>query len=176
MTITRDMMDTAKMHGKERELIAAAGLGTVSGAASSGAETVKEHAGNVWDTLKQKASELTGAAQDKKAEYAAQSEQNKINNALGRPTTRVILDTSDNVILNTGDLITHKAVDHARTAGVLDVLLDSVYTVDPEITPEMLRAREPGEDALPSQAVPTGGPITATVAPDQDTPSQGATS
>lgn len=178
MTITRDMMETAKMHGKERELIAAAGLGTVSGAASTGTETVKEHAANAWDTLKQKAADLTGAAQDKKAEYAAQSEQNKINNALGRPTTRVILDTQDNVILNTGDLITHKAVDHARTAGVLDVLLDSVYTADPEITPEMLRASEPGTDALPSQAVPTGGPITATVAPDQpsqSTPSQGAT-
>jgi uncharacterized protein YrrD len=171
MIITQETLDQARLYGKEREVIAAAGIG----AASAGVGTVTEHAAGVWDTIKQKAAELTGAAQDKKAEYDEQAEQNRINNALGRPVTRVILDQSDNVILNTGDLITHAAVDHARTAGVLEILLDSVYTADPEITPEMLRAREPGQDALPTQAQPTGGPITATVAPDgssQDTPSQ----
>jgi uncharacterized protein YrrD len=174
MTITQDTLDQARLYGKEREVVAAAGIG----AASAGVGTVTEHAAGVWDTIKQKAAELTGAAQDKKAEYNEQAEQNRINNALGRPVTRVILDQSDNVILNTGDLITHAAVDHARTAGVLEILLDSVYTADPEITPEMLRAREPGQDALPTQAQPTGGPITATVAPDansgsaQDTPPQ----
>jgi len=171
MIITQDTLDQARLYGKEREVVAAAGIG----AASAGVGTVTEHAAGVWDTIKQKAAELTGAAQDKKAEYNEQAEQNRINNALGRPVTRVILDQSDNVILNTGDLITHAAVDHARTAGVLEILLDSVYTADPEITPEMLRAREPGQDALPTQAQPTGGPITATVAPDgssQDTPSQ----
>jgi uncharacterized protein YrrD len=171
MTITREVLERARLHGKEREVIAAAGVG----AASAGVGTVTEHAAGVWDTIKQKAAELTGAAQDKKAEYNEQAEQNRINNALGRPVTRVILDQSDNVILNTGDLITHAAVEHSRTAGVLEILLDSVYTADPEITPEMLRAREPGQDALPTQAQPTGGPITATVAPDstsQDTPAQ----
>lgn len=174
MTITADMMQEARLFGKEKEMIAAAGLG----AASQGAETVKEHAAGVWDSLKEKVADLTGAAHEKKAEYDAQSEQNKINNALGRPTTRVILDQSDNVILNTGDLITNAAVNQARTAGVLDILLDSVYTADPEITPEMLRARESGAAALPTQAQPSGGPITATVAPGQpaqDTPSQGGT-
>ena len=131
----------------------------------------------MWDTIKEKVADFTGAAQEKKAEYDAQAEQNKINNALGRPTTRVILDQSDNVILNTGDLITHAAVNQACTAGVLDILLDSVYTADPEITPEMLRASEPGEAALPTQAQPSGGPITATISPEspsQDGPSQGA--
>ncbi len=174
MTITAGMMQEARMFGKEKELIAAAGLG----AASQGAETVKEHAAGMWDSIKEKVADLTGAAHEKKAEYDAQSEQNKINNALGRPTTRVILDQSDNVILNTGDLITNAAVNQARTAGVLDILLDSVYTADPEITPEMLRARESGAAALPTQAQPSGGPITATVAPDQpaqDTPPQGGT-
>ncbi|HEX8237838.1 MAG TPA: PRC-barrel domain-containing protein [Abditibacteriaceae bacterium] len=174
MVITREILDQARLYGKEREVIAAAGIG----AASAGVGTVTEHAAGVWDTIKQKAAELTGAAQDKKAEYNTQAEQNRINNALGRPVTRVILDQSDNVILNTGDLITHAAIEHARTAGALEILLDSVYTADPEITPEMLRAREPGQDALPTQAQPTGGPITATVAPGasgnavQDSPSQ----
>lgn len=175
MIITQGVMDVARTHGKEREVIAAAGLGV----ASQGADTVKEHAVGIWDTIKGKAAELTGAAQDKKAEYDVQAEQKRINNAIGRPTTRVILDPSDRVILNTGDLITHQAIDQSRQAGVLEILLDSVYTADPEITPEMLRAKEPGEAALPTQAEPSGGPITATVAPDasqpaQDTPAQGA--
>jgi len=173
MIITQDVLELARHHGKEREVIAAAGVG----AASEGMGAVKDQAAGVWDTIKQKASELTGAAQDKKAQYDEQAEQNRINNALGRPVTRVILDQQDNVILNTGDLITHAAIEHARGAGVLEILLDSVYTADPEITPEMLRAREPGQDALPTQAQPTGGPITATVASSndgatQDTPSQ----
>jgi len=172
--ITQGIMDRARAVGKEREVIAAAGVGT----AAAGAASVQEHAVGVWETIKEKAAELTGTAQEKKAEYDAQAEQKRINNALGRPVTRVILDPSDRVILNTGDLITHAAIDSARQAGVLEILLDSVYTTDPEITPEMLRAQEPGEAALPTQAVPTGAPITATVASDGDvgsaqtTPSQ----
>lgn len=177
MIITNEIMGHARTVGKEKAVIAAAGIG----AASQGAETVKEHAASLWDTIKEKAADLTGAAQGKKEEYDAQAEQKRINDALGRPTTRVILDPSDTVILNTGDLITHAAIDRAREAGALDVLLDSVYTADPEITPEMLRAREPGEAALPTQAIPSGGPITATVAPNasqpsQDAPAQGQTS
>lgn len=172
MVITQQIMDHARSLGLEKAVIASAGVGT----ASQGADAVKAHASNLWDTLKEKAADLTDAAHGKKAEYDAQAEQKRINDALGRPTTRVILDPSDHVILNTGDLITHAAIDRARQAGALDVLLDSVYTTDPEITPEMLRAREPGEAALPTQAVPSGGPITATVAPDasQGEPAQGA--
>ena len=171
--ITREMVEFARAEGKEKEIIASAGLGV----ATAGVESVKEGASNLWETIKHKAEELTGAAHEKKAEYDASAEQSKINNALGRPVTRVILDQSDAVILNTGDLITHAAVDRARNAGVLPILLDSVYTADPEITPEMLRAKESGEAALPTQAEPSGGPITATVAPDvqpQDQPAQSA--
>ncbi len=176
MIVTQEAMDRAKREGKENQVIAAAGLGAASESVSSGAQTVKEGAGNLWDTVKEKAHELSESAHDKKEAYDAQAQQKRINDALGRPTTRVILDKGDNVILNTGDLITHKAVDAARAAGVLDVLLDSAYTADPEITPEMLRATEPGQAALPTQAEPTGGPITATVSPNepaQDFPAQG---
>ena len=165
MTITQEMMDHAQRVGKEKELIAAAGLG----AAKDGVETVKQHAGNLWDNIKGKAAELSDSAHDKKAEMDAAAQQKKINDALGRPVTRVILDQSDKVLLNTGDLITHAAINDARQAGVLDVLLDSVYEGDPEITPEMLRATEPGEDALETQAQPSGGPITATVPQDDNT-------
>ncbi|MDQ5852218.1 MAG: photosystem reaction center subunit H, partial [Chloroflexota bacterium] len=64
---------------------------------------------------------------------------------------RVILDPQDNVILNVGELITHQAVERARQAGVLDMLLSSVYEKDPEISPEELRAPEPGEASLEQQ-------------------------
>lgn len=177
MTITREIMDAAKAVGRDKQVIASAGLGAASEGAQSGLATAKEHAGGLWDTVKGKAADLTQAAQGKKSDMDEASKQKKINNALGRPVNRVILDQNDNVILNTGDLITHKAVQDSDAAGALDILLDSVYEVDPEITPEMLRATQPGEAALPTQAQPSGGPITATVTPDQpaqNSPSQGS--
>lgn len=54
-------------------------------------------------------------------------EQEQIKDAMGRPVTRVIKDQENNVILNIGDLINHKAIKEARQAGVLRTLLDSVY-------------------------------------------------
>jgi len=176
MIITQSIMDRARAEGREKQIIAAAGLGAASEGAQSGLASAKEGAGNIFEAAKEKIADLTGAAHDKKAQMDEASKQKKINNALGRPVNRVILDQSDNVILNTGDLITHKAVNESEAAGVLEILLDSVYEADPEITPEMLRATEPGTAALPTQAQPSGGPITATVAPDQpaqDAPSQG---
>ncbi len=176
MIITRSIMDQAKLMGRDKQVIASAGLGAASESAQTGAATVKEHAGNIWETVKEKAAGLTQAAHEKKSDMDEASKQKKINNALGRPTTRVILDRNDHVILNTGDLITNQAVREADAAGVLEILLDSVYEADPEITPEMMRATAPGEAALPTQAQPSGGPITATVTPSQpaqDTPSQG---
>lgn len=53
-------------------------------------------------------------------------EEKQIKHALGRPVTRVILDRHDQIILNTGEIITHQAIETARLAGVLDILLNSV--------------------------------------------------
>lgn len=176
MIITQEMMDLARSNGKEPELIASAGLGAASEGAQGALASASGTAGGLFDSLKEKVAELTGTAQEKKAEYDDSAQQKKINNALGRPVTRIILDQNDAVILNTGDIITHKAVDMARSADMLDVLLDSVYDSTPDITPEMMRAQEPGVAALPEQAQPASAPITATVTPDQpaqSTPSQG---
>ena len=176
MIITQEMMETARANGKENELIASAGLGTASQGAQGAYASASGTAGGLFESLKGKVSELTGTAHEKKAEYDEAGEQKKISAALGRPVTRIILDKSDAVILNTGDIITHKAVDMARSADMLDVLLDSVYDSTPDITPEMMRAQEPGIAALPDQAQPTSAPITATVTPEQpaqSTPSQG---
>ncbi len=168
MIVTRAILDRADADGKKGQVIAAAGLGAASEGAQHAYGAAKDTAGNIWDTIKEKAAELTGSAQDKKAEYDDRAQQNKINNALGRPTTRVILAQDDTIILNTGDLITNKAINHARESGVLDILLDSVYTADPEITPEMLRAEGKGSDALPGQIEPASkAPDSAIAAPSQ---------
>lgn len=144
MVITRDTLEQARLHGRERELIASAGLGM----AGQGVQATREKAGSLWETLKEKAAELADAVQGKRTESQQRSLQNRINRALGRPVTRVILDPADNVLLNTGELITHAAIERARAAGVLDVLLDSVFEGPPEISPDMMRAPTRGEAAL----------------------------
>ena len=55
------------------------------------------------------------------------------------------------LILDTGDIITHAAIDRARVAGVLDLLLDSVSDAEPEISPEMRHAHGHGEASLENQ-------------------------
>ena len=176
MTITPDIMQRAEETGKVNAVIASAGLGTTSDTVQEIYRVGADKTGDAWDATKQKTSDLTDAAQQKKAELDEAAQQRKIKHALGRPITRIVLSQDDEVILNTGDIITHKAIKMARDSDILDVVLDSVYDTDPEITPEMARATKPGVAALPSQAEPTGAPITATVMPDQPAqphPSQG---
>ncbi len=55
-----------------------------------------------------------------------QIENHRIEQALGRRVSRTILDPSDQVILQQGDMITHQAVRRAREVGALDRILDSV--------------------------------------------------
>ncbi len=176
MTITQEIVDRSKTVGKEKEVIASAGLGTASVKAQDNYDAAAATAGDAWDTVKDKTADLTDSAKQKKSELDDAAQKRKINHALGRPITRIVLAQDDTVILNTGDIITHKAIRMGRDNGVMDVILDSVYDQDPDITPEMARATQPGAAALPSQAQPTGHPITATVTPDQpsqDQPSQG---
>jgi len=165
--ITQAILDRADLHGKKAEVIASVGMAAASTTAQDTLSQVKETATSVFGTIKEKVAELTGTAHEKKAEYDQASQEKKIKDAVGRPVTRVILAKDDTVILNTGDIITNKAVEHARSQDVLDILLDSVYDQTPDITPEMLRVQGTGEDALQTQAQPSGGPITATVAPSQ---------
>ena len=176
MTITESDVARAKETGKEKALIASAGLGTASEKAQQTYSVAADKAGETWDAVKGKTAELTDSAKEKKSELDDAAQKRKINHALGRPITRIVLAQDDTVILNTGDIITHKAIQMGRDNGVMDVILDSVYDEEPDLTPEMSRATEPGAAALPSQAQPSGHPITATVIPgqqSQDQPAQG---
>ncbi|HYN89846.1 MAG TPA: PRC-barrel domain-containing protein, partial [Ardenticatenaceae bacterium] len=59
-----------------------------------------------------------------------EGEARRTQEALGRPVTRAIVDQNDRIILDRGELVTNLALQRAREAGVLDVLLDSVYWAD----------------------------------------------
>ena len=157
--VTPQAIDRAKATHREAELLNAVGLSAPAAAQSragtlatttgarlqtsttAAGERIQEGAANIWDRVRETTSELQG-----RSSHAI--EQKRIKGALGRPTTRVILDSHDAVILNVGELIGHKAIDSARSAGVLDILLDSVYTETPHLSIDELRASEKGTAAL----------------------------
>jgi uncharacterized protein YrrD len=132
-------IERARAYGKENQLIAAVG------------------AGQTQQTLQEAKQGVTGAIEGLRdkidqtlSQQAEKREQQRIKEALGRPVTRVILDQSDNVILDTAQIVTNEAVERARAAGVLDILLDSVYTADPDLSPEALHSGVPGQASLES--------------------------
>jgi uncharacterized protein YrrD len=156
--VTDQVIERSRTYNREQELMDAVGLtageaarssvGGVTGTASTtlreGTARASESASNLWQRAKEKVSEL----QERTSE---QAEEQRIKNALGRPVSRVILDQQDNVILNVGELITHQAVERATRAGVLDILLSSVYDKEPELTTEDLRAPVEGDASLEHQ-------------------------
>jgi sporulation protein YlmC with PRC-barrel domain len=138
--VTDRVIERARTYHKERELMDAVGVTTGeptrSGAGSfiteagerlrEGAVEAKESLGNLWERVKDRVDEMR-----ERSTY--ESEEQSIKRALGRPVNRAILDRQDNVILNAGELITHQAIDRARRAGVLDILLSSVDFREPEL-------------------------------------------
>lgn len=155
--VTDEVIERARSSDQEQALLASVGLSAgeaasarVQSAASSagtglkeGAAEVKEGVANLWGKMKDKVGEV-------KDRSTQELEERRIRAALGRPVTRVILDRQDGVILNVGELITHGAIQRAASEEVLDVLLDSVYKGEPELTQKDLRAAESGSEALES--------------------------
>ena len=105
------------------------------------AAIAQENAYTFWENLKTQYREF----QERSARAA---HQQRIEQALGRPVSRVILDPHDQVILNLGELITHKAIQQAEQGGVLNILLNSVYKRKAEISDTELRAPEHGVASL----------------------------
>jgi uncharacterized protein YrrD len=69
-------------------------------------------------------------------------EEQRMKQALGRPVNRIILDRQDNIILSPGDIITHRAIELARQADVLDILFSSVWKT-PELPATVLLNSSP---------------------------------
>lgn len=157
--VTPQAIERAKVNHREAALLEAVGLSsnvaaqsqagslaTTTGnrlktTTSAAGERLQADATNLWDKFKHSATEFQGRS-------TRTIEQKRIEGALGRPTTRVILDRNDGVILNVGELISHKAIDSARAAGVLDILLNSVYVETPHLSLDELRAPGAGSAAL----------------------------
>ena len=141
--VSQDVIRRAELSGRQAELISATSRTAAAGqAASDAGDRLREGAGSLMDKTRSWLSDT----RDKAGEAA---EEKRIRDAIGRPTNRVILDPQDNILLNLGELITHKAVEAARSSGVLPMLLDSVSSETPVIDPENVKPDAHGSAALP---------------------------
>jgi uncharacterized protein YrrD len=154
--VTEITIERAQTYHLEAALLRSVGLSTSTAAKSSTNEAL-DAAGDTADRVENRFqsrlshsiewAKQTGEQLRTQTTHAL--EQQQIKAALGRPTTRVILDKQDRVILNAGELITHQSIEVARRAGMLEVLLSSVYTKTPEFSEATLRAPAPGRASLP---------------------------
>ncbi len=148
-------VEAARRHHKERELLHAAGIDapTQTGIGQTW-ETGRKRAQEGARTARTKAAGLFEQARERfmgwKEQASDKAEDQRVRRALGRPVTRVILDRNDQVILNTGDIITHRAIEEARRADILDALLSSVH-IDDNPTKDELKAPSEGRAALKKQ-------------------------
>jgi uncharacterized protein YrrD len=167
--VTPQVIERAKTHHQEQALLESVGLSTrdaLGGKASNTGEQLKATTADAGDQIRTGAKGLWEQVKETAADLHDRSsqavEEQRIKGALGRAVVRVILDRNDEVILNIGDLITHQAIASARQAGVLDILLASVYTETPKLSVDELRA----PDVHPNQ--PHGeAPHTPTSTPPQ---------
>jgi uncharacterized protein YrrD len=139
--IGQQHIEQARFAGKLPVLLGATGLGRTqdtgkkAGATFGGSgdkvgravQDAEEKAGSLWDDFTRKLSEMTDSAGKRMDEKKLKKRLADIQEAIGRPVTKVILDRRDDVVLNLGDIITHEAVQRAHDAGMLDTLLNNVY-------------------------------------------------
>jgi len=147
-TITETHVERARQEGRTSQLVLAAGvrpakqtMGSIADQAGQSFNDIGQEARQLWNQLTGNYARAIDQADDKVM-------QRRIKNALGRPANRVILDNDDNIILNMGDIITNRAVEAARTAGVLDILVDSAYAERPRLETEDLKAPSTGHASL----------------------------
>ena len=107
-----------------------------------------DNAASLWDKFTRKVGEMTDAAGQRVDHEQTKRRLDQIEDAVGRPVTKVFLDLEDRVILDLGDLITHAAVQRAHDAGALDSLLGSVYMGEVAFQRDEMRAERPGEATL----------------------------
>ncbi|CAM3565730.1 PRC-barrel domain-containing protein [Deinococcus frigens] len=156
--VTAAIVERAQHLGIEEQLLAATvGRPTQSGgtdtraALAGGLENVSSGASNLFDRAKGWLGERREDAETALDERQQKAHEQSIKDALGRPVNRVILAPDDSIILNLGEIVTHKAVDLATQGNVLDILLDSVSKATPDINPLDSRPDEHGKGALDSQ-------------------------
>ncbi|MFL5645241.1 MAG: PRC-barrel domain-containing protein [Chloroflexota bacterium] len=149
--VTSDDIERARAADKLPDLTTAVGLGE-AGLAAAGAKdaigSAGDNAASLWDKFTRKVGEMTDAAGQRVDHEQTKRRLDQIEDAVGRPVTKVILDLEDRVILDLGDLITHAAIQRAHEAGALDSLLGSVYKGEVTFQRDEMRAEKQGEAAL----------------------------
>jgi len=133
----------AERNDRIKELSASVALGGAQAAGADAKDAVGaagDKAGSLWDQFTRKLSEVTDSTGARLDDEKTKRRLADIEDAIGRPVTKVILDREDNVVLNLGDIITHQAVQRAHEAGGLDSLLASVYKGTVELTKDEMRA------------------------------------
>jgi uncharacterized protein YrrD len=159
--VTDDDVERARQAGRLPELTSAVGMAHASNGTGDLTDTLSaagDRASSLWDQFTQRIGLASDAAGKRVDEAQTKDRLKKIEDAVGRPVTKAILDLHDAVILDVGDLVTHAAVQRAHDAGSLDSLLDSVYRAEISFDKDELRARRPGEATL-EQAAGTGAPV-----------------
>lgn len=154
--INNNHVEEARGRGKLNALLASVGIGqaqetgdkvgAVAGQAGDRAGIVAgqatDKAGTLWDDFTRKFSDLTDSAGKRVDEEKTKKRLADIEDAIGRPVSKVILDKQDNVVLNLGDIITHEAVQRAHEADMLDTLLANVYKGEVDFSKEEMRVQE----------------------------------
>ena len=155
--VTNDDIERARAADKLKELTTAVGVGE-AGLAAAGAKdalgTAGDNAASLWDKFTRKVGEMTDAAGQRVDHEQTKRRLDQIEDAVGRPVTKVFLDLEDRVILDLGDLITHAAIQRAHDAGSLDTLLGSVYKGEVAFERDEMRAEKPGAAALEEASKP----------------------
>ncbi|HEV8054373.1 MAG TPA: PRC-barrel domain-containing protein [Candidatus Limnocylindrales bacterium] len=149
--IRAEHVEQARQRNKVRELTAAATQGQAAElgeGATRAAGQAGDAAAGLWDQFTRKIGEMTDSTGKRLDEEKTKKRLSVIEDAVGRPTTKVILDRSDNVILDLGDIITHEAVQRAYDAGALDSLLGSVYKGDVAFSKEEMMAGTEGQATI----------------------------
>lgn len=132
--VTQQVIERSRSYKQERALLNAVGLTFIDAVGSSANRTLADTGELVVDSVVRVQENVTSfvAILQKRFEQVRQQaiqtlEEHRIKDALGRTVNRIILNKDDSVILIPGDIITHRAIELARKADVLDILLSSVY-------------------------------------------------
>ncbi|CAN5252127.1 hypothetical protein BH18CHL2_BH18CHL2_05180 [soil metagenome] len=149
--IRAEHVEQARQRNKVADLTAAATQGQAADlaeGATGAAGQEGDAAGGLWDQFTRKIGEMTDSTGQRLDEQKTKKRLAEIEDAVGRPTSKVILDRSDNVVLDLGDIITHEAVQRAYDAGALESLLGSVYKGDVSFSKEEMRAGTEGQATI----------------------------
>jgi len=149
--IRPEHVEWAKQTDNMGSLTAAVAAGAASDAkrkAGQGVEQAADSIGSMWDRFVLKLGE-TRDEQGRQAD-AAQTAQRlaTIQDAIGRPMQKAILDRNDDLILDFGDIVTHKSIQLAHEAGMLDTLLANVHRATVSFPNDQLRARQPAQATI----------------------------